>query len=96
MLPQAWRASHRPAWHLALQQVSPGYSLLGLRALLSRASVPGLFIYVGSVGITAEEFAKCDDPAFAASRPRGARFYMYACMFFGFVVVALLQLVPDD
>jgi hypothetical protein len=26
---------------------------------------------------------------------QGARFYMYAALFFGFVVVALLQLVPE-
>lgn len=49
---------------------------------------------MGSVGIVAEEFAKYDNPAFAATRPKGARFYMYAAFFFGFVVVALLQLVP--
>jgi hypothetical protein len=30
----------------------------------------GLFIYVGSVGIVAEEFAKHDNPAFAATRPK--------------------------
>jgi zinc transporter 1/2/3 len=59
------------------------------------ALVAGLFIYVGSVGIVAEEFAKHDNPAFAATRPKGARFYMYAALFFGFVVVALLQLVPE-
>jgi zinc transporter 1/2/3 len=58
------------------------------------ALVAGLFIYVGSVGIVAEEFARHDNPAFAATRPRGARFYMYGAMFAGFVVVALLQLVP--
>lgn len=91
---------------------------------------------MGSVGIVAEEFAKHDDPAFAATRPKvscglwskqccgccelshashlrprrpasmphsptrplvqqGARFYMFAAFFFGFVVVALLQLVPE-
>lgn len=54
----------------------------------------GLFIYVGSVGIVSEEFAKYDDEAFSATMPRGARFYMFAALFFGFVVVALLQLVP--
>ncbi len=58
------------------------------------SSRAGLFIYVGSVGIVAEEFARHDDPAFAAARPKGARFHMYAALFFGFVVVALLQLVP--
>lgn len=56
------------------------------------AIAAGLFIYVGSVGIVAEEFAKFDsNPSLAAQRPRGARFYMYGALFFGFVVVALLQ-----
>ncbi len=49
---------------------------------------------MGSVGIVSEEFAKYDDEAFSATMPRGARFYMFAALFFGFVVVALLQLVP--
>lgn len=47
------------------------------------------------MGIVAEEFSKFDDPAYSATTPKGARFYMFAAMFAGFVIVALLQLVPE-
>lgn len=57
--------------------------------------VSGLFIYVGTMGIIAEEFSKFDDPAHVASVPKGARFYLFAAMMAGFTVVALLQLVPE-
>jgi hypothetical protein len=59
------------------------------------APCAGLFIYVGTMGIIAEEFSKFDDPAHVASVPKGARFYLFAAMMAGFTVVALLQLVPE-
>ena len=58
--------------------------------------VAGLFIYVGTCEITAEEFAALDRPEGRVGKPAGARLWLFAALFFGFTVVALLQLVPGS
>ena len=75
--------------HVVSTSYQSGFSFVKATSTRSDISLcAGLFIYVGSVGIVAEEFAKYEDPAFAATRPRGARFYMFAALFFGFVSAA--------
>ncbi len=58
--------------------------------------VAGLFIYVGTCEITAEEFAALDTPEGRVGKPKSARFWLFGALFFGFTVVALLQLVPGN
>ena len=58
--------------------------------------VAGLFIYVGTCEITAEEFAALETPEGRAGKPRSARLWLFLMLFFGFTVVALLQLVPGN
>ena len=58
--------------------------------------VSGLFIYIGTCEITAEEFVALERPGGLDGKPRGARFWLFGALFFGFTVVALLQLVPES
>ena len=58
--------------------------------------VAGLFIYVGTCEITAEEFAALDTQEGRMGKPSSARFWLFGALFFGFTVVALLQLVPGN
>ena len=60
------------------------------------ALVSGLFIYIGTSEITGEEFGALDRPGGIEGKPAGARFWLFGALFFGFVVVALLQLVPGN
>ena len=58
------------------------------------ALMSGLFIYIGTCEIAADEFGALDRPGGLEGKPRGARLWLFGALFSGFVVVALLQLVP--
>ena len=58
--------------------------------------IAGLFIYVGTCEITAEEFTVLERPGGLVGKPRGARYWLCAAFLFGITVVALLQLVPGS
>lgn len=58
--------------------------------------IAGLFIYVGTCEITAEEFTALEKPGGLEGKPHGARFWLFAFFVLGVTVVALLQLVPGN